>query len=117
MTTKQSTATRRLEKFIGRRCKTKDIHDFPELEYDGRCSVCELYEIVDALIAEARADELKALKRERRKGERSRYYDYWLNNNGNGGEVNVMSYVEDRLAQLRPTQPQGIEDKTKQKSA
>lgn len=36
-----------LEHFIGRRCKTKDTDDFPDLKEDGRCLTCMIYELID----------------------------------------------------------------------
>lgn len=48
-----------LEKLIGKRCKTKDTHDFPDLAHDERCGACEMWEAVDKEINSARIDELE----------------------------------------------------------
>lgn len=55
-----STAAKALEKLIGRRCKTLDKLDFPELKEDERCGTCEMWEAVDDLLA----SELKRIGEE-----------------------------------------------------
>lgn len=46
-------------------------------------------------------EELKLVRAEHDKHKDSKYYDHWLNNNGNGGEVDIMWYIGDRLEMLQ----------------
>lgn len=52
---------KRLKKLFGRRCETRDIEDFPRLKGNGRCPVCESYEVVDEYVAQKVEEKLKYL--------------------------------------------------------
>jgi hypothetical protein len=47
MNPNSETAGEAIEELIGKRCATKDTHDFPDLKDNERCFTCALWDAID----------------------------------------------------------------------
>lgn len=44
------TSSSEITELIGKRCKTRDLDDFPDLKEDERCWQCRMWDAIDSLV-------------------------------------------------------------------